>query len=62
MLLTLKDSGTIKNITWTGTTGGWRAIGVTLPLATVASKKFYIGAIYNAADQYWDVVAVTQQQ
>ena len=62
LLLTVLDNGTIRNLSWTGTAGGWRSIGVTLPTATVAGKKFYIGAIYNGTSSYWDVVAVTRQE
>ena len=57
-----KDNGTARALTWTtGTTNSFRAIGVTLPSTTVASKTTYVGCIYNAADSRWDVVAVTTE-
>ncbi len=57
-----KDSGTVRALTWTtGTSKSFRAVGVTLPTTTVASKTVYIGCIYNAADARWDAVAVSQE-
>lgn len=35
----------------------YRAIGVTLPTTTVASKTLYLGAVYNSTDSVWDVIA-----
>lgn len=35
----------------------FRAIGVTLPTATVAGKTIYFGCVYNSADSKWDVIA-----
>ena len=35
----------------------YRAIGVSLPATTIASKTFYLGAVYNSTDSVWDVVA-----
>lgn len=54
----IKDNGTPRAITY-GTQ--YRAIGVTLPTTTVASKTLYLGMVYNAADVKWDVVAVAQE-
>jgi hypothetical protein len=39
----------------------YRAIGVTLPTATVAGKTLYLGCIYNATDGKFDVIAVAQE-
>jgi len=47
--------------TWTTTSGGYRIIGTTLPTTIVASKTIYVGCIWNAADNFWDVVAVGAQ-
>jgi hypothetical protein len=55
----IKDNATAQTLTWSGST--WRAIGVTLPTTTTISKTMYIGAIYNATDTKWDVVAVSEQ-
>lgn len=39
----------------------YRAIGVTLPTATVSGKTLYYGMIFNTTDTKWDVVSVTQE-
>jgi hypothetical protein len=55
-------SAATQNITaWDSGTGGYAAIGVTLPTATVAGKYLYVGCIYNSTSLRWDVVAVQQQ-
>lgn len=54
----LKDNGTARAIAY-GTQ--YRAIGVTLPTTTVASKNLYLGMIFNSADTKWDVVSVAQE-
>lgn len=61
LLIRLKDNGTARGITWTTSSGGYRAIGVTLPTTTVISKTTYIGCIYNSADSFWDVIAIVTQ-
>ena len=61
LVLRFKDNGTAQALTWTTSSGAYRAVGVTLPTTTVLSKTLYIGCLYNAADVFWDVVAVAQQ-
>jgi len=62
MMFRFKDNGTARALTWTtGATNAFRAVGVTLPTTTVASKLVYIGCIYNSADSRWDAVAVSQE-
>ena len=61
LLIKLKDNGTSQNLTWNISTGGFRVIGTTLPTTTTANKITYVGAIYNTADNYWDVIAATTQ-
>ena len=61
LLLRLEDNGTSRAITWTVTSGAYRAVGITLPTATSAAKVSYIGCIYNSSDVFWDVVAVSTQ-
>lgn len=39
-------------------TGGYRAIGVTLPTGVASGFTTYIGCIWNASISMWDVVAV----
>ena len=57
-----KDNGTARSISLTtGTSKSFRAIGTTLPTTTVISKTLYVGAIYNSADDRWDVVATAQE-
>jgi hypothetical protein len=59
--LRFEDNGTARALTWTTSSGAYRAIGVTLPTTTVASKVIYVGCIYNSLDTFWDVVAVATQ-
>lgn len=54
----IKDNGTARSIAF-GTK--YRAIGVTLPTTTVPNKLLYLGFIYNATDDKFDVVAVSQE-
>lgn len=55
LLFTIKDNGTSRTLTWNAV---FRALGVTLPTATTANKTMYVGAVYNAANSKWDVIAV----
>jgi len=61
LIIRLEDNGTGRGITWTTSSGAYRAIGVTLPTTTVATKITYVGCMYNTNDTFWDVVAVTTQ-
>ena len=61
LTLKIEDNGTPRAITWTTTTGGYRIIGTVLPTTTVANKITYVGCVYNAADSFWDVIAVAQE-
>ena len=61
LIIRFKDNGTARGLTWTVTSGAYRAIGVTLPTTTVLSKVLYVGCIYNAQDTFWDVIAVAEQ-
>jgi hypothetical protein len=61
LILRFEDNGTGRALTWTTTSGAYRAVGVTLPTTTVATKVTYVGCIYNTQDVFWDVVAVTTQ-
>jgi hypothetical protein len=54
-------AGTTQTISWTTTAGGYRVIGTTLPTSVPATKTIYVGCVYNAADAFWDVVAVATQ-
>jgi hypothetical protein len=61
LVIRVKDSGSALGITWTTSSGAFRAVGVTLPTTTVAGKVTYVGCIYNSADVFWDAVAVVTQ-
>jgi hypothetical protein len=61
IILRFEDNGTGRGITWTTTSGAYRAVGSTLPTTTVASKITYVGCVYNSTDVFWDVVAVATQ-
>lgn len=51
-LLRIKDNGTSRAITW-GT--AYRAVGGSLPAATVVGQWLYLPAAYNSTDDKWDV-------
>jgi hypothetical protein len=61
LMLRFEDNGTGRGITWTTTSGAFRAVGITLPTTTVASKVTYVGCVYNSTDVFWDVVATVTQ-
>ena len=61
LMIRIKDDGTARGITWTSGSGGYRAIGVTLPTTTVISKTTYVGLIYNSDDSRWDAIGVTTE-
>lgn len=58
LVIRVKDNGTAQTLAYNSI---YRAIGMTLPTVTVASKTLYLGLIYNAADTKWDIVAVTRE-
>lgn len=60
LIIRIKDNGTSQTLTWTTTSGAYRAVAVVLPTATVISSVFYAGCIWNAQDNFWDVVTTVQ--
>ena len=58
LMFRIKDDGTTRTLTWNAI---FRGVGVTLPTATTVSKTHYVGAVYNAADTKWDVIAVATE-
>lgn len=54
LIIRLKDDGSARSIAFNAI---FRALGVTLPTTTVASKITYLGLVYNSTDTKWDVVA-----
>tara|TARA_R100000278_G_scaffold121091_1_gene104213 strand:+ start:93 stop:785 length:693 start_codon:yes stop_codon:yes gene_type:complete len=55
LIIRVKDDGSARGITFNAI---FRAIGITLPTTTVASKITYLGFIYNSTDTKWDAIAV----
>lgn len=60
LTLRIKDNGAVRSITWNTSAGGYRAVATILPNLTVAGENMYVGCIYNATDNYWDVIAVAK--
>lgn len=58
LLFRFKDNGSARSLTWNGI---YRAIGVTIPNATVASKTYYVFCRYNSQDNKWDVLGVGRE-
>ena len=58
LLIRIEDDGTSRTLTWDSI---YEVVGVSLPTATTAGKKIYIGCIYNSADTKWDVVSVIEE-
>jgi hypothetical protein len=61
LILRFEDNGSGRGITWTTSSGAYRAVGATLPTTTVASKVTYVGCVYNSTDVFWDAIAVATQ-
>lgn len=58
LLVRIKDNGTSRSI---GYNAIYRAVGVTLPTATTASKVTYLGFVYNSDENKWDAIAVGRE-
>jgi hypothetical protein len=58
ILIRLKDNGTSRAIAY-GTK--YRTFTDALPSATTINKTVYIGIVYNAADDKWDVLGVRRE-
>ena len=51
----IKDNGTARAMTWSGTQ--WRASSsLALPTTTTISKTMYLTFIFNSADTKWDLL------
>lgn len=62
LIIRIKDNGTARTLAFTtGAAKAYRAIGITLPTITIASKVLYVGMVYNSADQRWDVLAANSE-
>jgi len=58
LTIRIKDNGSGQTLAYNAI---YRAVGVTLPTTTVASKTIYLTMIYNSADTKWDVIAFSQE-
>lgn len=58
IIIRIKDNGTARNIAFTSQ---YRAIGLTLPTATVANKMIYIAGMYNLAADKVDIIAIARE-
>lgn len=55
LIVRILDNGTSRNLTWDSF---YREIGLILPTSTLIGKILYVGCIYNANNNTFDVVAV----
>lgn len=58
LMIRINDNGVARAITYDTK---YRAVGVTLPTTTVANKVTYLGIVYNATSDTFDVIGVTTQ-
>jgi hypothetical protein len=58
LMFRILDNGTARTLTFNAT---FTSMGISIPTTTVANKTTYVGAIYNANNTRWDVIAVTTQ-
>ena len=58
LTIRILDNGTSRAMSWNAI---YRAVGPTLPLATVPNKVVYVGCIWNAQSNTWDAVSVAQE-
>jgi hypothetical protein len=62
-LFIFKDDGTARALTFTtGTAKSFRAMGRAIPTTTVLGKWIYIGCVYNASSERWDVISVAREE
>lgn len=59
LIIRINGSGTSRAFSWGSQ---YRAVGLELPLGTTPFKLVYIGALYNANDVKWDVVAKVEEE
>ena len=62
VIFRIKDNGTARSLSWTtGVSKGFREVGITLPTTTIVNKTVYVGCIYNALDDRWDAIGISQE-
>lgn len=58
LIIRIKDNASAQTLSFNSGTGGYRASSdLALPTTTVISKTMYLGFIYNATDNKWDLLA-----
>jgi hypothetical protein len=61
-LFRFKDNGVARALTFTtGSSKSFRAVGRVIPTTTVISKELYIGVVWNAGADRWDVISVARE-
>jgi len=61
-LFVIRDNGTARALTFTtGTAKSFRGMGRAIPTTTVISKWLYVGCVYNATADRWDVISVARE-
>ena len=63
LLIRIKTDGTTRNLTWTTTAGGYRALlsgALPLPSSVTTTNVLYVEFIYNSQDNYWDLIRSIQ--
>ena len=58
LVLRIRDNGTSQDIVFGAL---YRGFSVPLPNSTVSGKTMYLGFVWNAADEKWDLIAFTTQ-
>jgi len=58
LMIRIKDDGTARGITYDTK---YRAVGVNLPSTTVIGKTVYLGFLYNATEDKFDCIGISQQ-
>lgn len=58
IMFSIKDNGTAQSLSWAGI---YRAVGVTIPGATVAGKMLYVAGRWNAEAQLIDILSVGRE-
>jgi hypothetical protein len=58
LMLRIKDTGSAQTLNFNAI---FRAVGITVPTTTTASKTLYLGFIYNTTDTKWDLIAKTEE-
>ena len=58
IMFRIKDNGTGRTLTWNGI---YRAIGITIPISTTASKTMYVSGRWNAEAGKVDLLSVGRE-